>query len=97
MIESGKREETLGQRARRILRRFDQWAFERLGIARVRCVSVLDEGTGLWLTLTPTRFYVIFQVGGRDYYFDRVTGHYDGWGQAVSCSAQEGECQELAP
>lgn len=49
----------------------------------VRDMSLTDELTGQDVSVTVGVLHVRISVDGRDYYFDRLTGHFDGTGSAV--------------
>jgi hypothetical protein len=56
----------------------------RLGVpGAVAPLAYRDAVTGCTLTVDVGVFFTRISVDGRDYYFDRVTGRFDGTGQAV--------------
>ena len=60
-------------------------ALRRLGVAgMVGPVEVNDTATGQTIVVTIGTLYTRLSVNGRDYYFDRFTGRFDGTGQGCS-------------
>lgn len=56
----------------------------RLGLpGAVAPMTFRDEVTGCTLTVRVGVYSTILTVDGRDYYFHRLTGTFDGTGQAV--------------
>jgi hypothetical protein len=49
----------------------------------IRPVTVDDPTTGHRLEVTVDATYVVLKIDGRDYYFRRVSGEYDGSGTSV--------------
>lgn len=57
----------------------------RLGMPGViRNADISDSVTGQKLTVQVSPWFVRLSVDGRDYYFDRLTGTFDGAGAAVT-------------
>lgn len=50
----------------------------------LRSVQIDDELTGQQLDISVGASFTRITVNGRDYYFDRVTGRYDGSGMGCS-------------
>ncbi len=60
-------------------------ALHRLGApGAIRPISYRDQVTGQQLDVRVGRRYTQLTVGGRDYYFDRVTGCLEGTGSGCS-------------
>lgn len=61
-----------------------QWLRRRLFRARIpgaiQEIELRDSATGQWLSIWVGEYYVRLCVDGRDYYFDRLTGRFDGMG-----------------
>lgn len=56
----------------------------RLGVpGAVAPMSFRDEATGCTLTVANGHRFTIVTVDGRDFYFDRITGKFDGTGAPV--------------
>ena len=67
--------------ARGRLRQGVCWLLNRLGVpGAVQNVELTDNVTGQKVAVTVGEFYVRLTVDGRDYYFDRITGRFDGTG-----------------
>lgn len=49
----------------------------------VRPIDIQDELTGAHLKVQITTLYTIITVDGNDFYFERITGKYDGSGYQV--------------
>jgi len=49
--------------------------------ARIRSVKIDDSLTGDSIEIKPSGLFTKLTVNGRDYYFDRFTGRFDGTGQ----------------
>ena len=50
----------------------------------VQPVDVTDNVTGQCLSVAVSALYTRITVNGRDYYFDRITGRFDGTGSSPS-------------
>jgi hypothetical protein len=60
-------------------------ALTRLGLpGALRSVLIEDELTGQRLEITIDPLFTRISVNGRDYFFDRLTGRYDGTGMGCS-------------
>ena len=46
-------------------------------------VAIHDHLTGDTITVTVWPWFTKLNINGREYYFDRITGRFDGTGQAV--------------
>lgn len=61
-----------------------QWLcriLNRAGVPGViQPVEFDDQFTGQHVAVSVGELFMRFSVGGRDYYFDRLTGHFDGTG-----------------
>ncbi len=68
----------VGPWIKRLLRRITD-----VGI--VRPFTKDDLVTGQHIEIRVSAAYTIFAVDGRDYYFDRFTGKFDGTGMAIGC------------
>ncbi len=56
----------------------------RLGVpGAIAPMTFRDELTGCTLEVRLGTYYTVLTVDGRDYYFHRVSGRFDGTGQAV--------------
>jgi len=56
----------------------------RVGIpGAIQGVSLKDSRTGQEISISVGAQYVCLSVNGRDYYFDRITGRFDGTGSAL--------------
>lgn len=68
--------------------RFRQWlgrGLNRLGApGAIRQMELKDQLTGQHLTVSVGELFVCMSVNGRDYYFDRLTGRFDGTGSEPS-------------
>lgn len=51
----------------------------------VKPTKVYDRLTNSHLEVRLGGFFTVVSVDGKDYYFRRLTGEYDGSGMAVSC------------
>src|SRR5579863_3862863 len=49
----------------------------------VRATEILDEVNGQRISIQVGQRFARITVGGRDYYFDRLTGRFDGTGTAL--------------
>jgi hypothetical protein len=57
----------------------------RLGMpGAVQPVEIEDPATGQHITLAVGTVMVRLTVNGRDFYFDRLTGRYDGAGSSLT-------------
>ena len=57
------------------------WLMERLGVpGAIQPFEMQDELTGQHIKVTVSARFTVVQVNGRDYYFYRYTGHFDGTG-----------------
>lgn len=57
------------------------WFLNKLHIpGAIQPCEIADPVTGNEITIAPGRFYFRISVNGRDYYFDRVSGRFDGTG-----------------
>lgn len=65
-----------------------EWLGRALNWARVpgaiRNIDFTDSVTGQALSVSVDELFVRLTVDGRDYYFDRLTGRFDGTGSAAS-------------
>src|SRR5262245_5409935 len=61
----------------------------------IQNTSVHDEVTGQQLSVAVSNLYVRVSVDGRDYYFDRITGRFDGTGSSPSrlCDSRQDPAQ----
>lgn len=56
----------------------------RLGVpGAVAPMRYHDESTGCTIEVSVSAFYTRLGIDGRDFYFHRVTGKFDGTGQAL--------------
>jgi hypothetical protein len=46
-------------------------------------VEIQDHATGQQIAVAVGALFVRLTVNGRDFYFDRITGHHDGSGSAI--------------
>ena len=59
-------------------------ALRRVGVpGAIRPMQYDDPVTGDLLEVAVGPFYTRVTLNGRDYYFDRITGRFDGTGQAL--------------
>jgi hypothetical protein len=57
----------------------------RIGVpGAVRDASIQDELTGALIEVSTGPLFTKVTINGRDYYFDRLTGRYDGSGSGCS-------------
>jgi hypothetical protein len=67
--------------------RFKQWLAKILNRARmpgaIRPMDFEDRLAGQHLTVMVGELFVCITVNGRDYYFDRITGRFDGTGAST--------------
>ena len=67
------------------------WASLGQWLCRIRCpgfvedIALNDQVTGRQLTISSSPYFTRISVNGRDYYFDRLTGRFDGTGMGL-CS-----------
>ncbi|KKN61937.1 hypothetical protein LCGC14_0517060 [marine sediment metagenome] len=50
----------------------------------VEDIDINDSVTGQQLTVSSSPYFTRISVNGRDYYFDRLTGKFDGTGMGCS-------------
>ena len=50
----------------------------------VEDIDINDSVTGQQLTVSSSPYFTKISVNGRDYYFDRLTGKFDGTGMGCS-------------
>ena len=74
-----------GSGLRRTIQWLPRWFLWRIGFVRVRSSFDMDEITGTTIALSRSRQYMAVRVGNCDYYWDALTGRYDGSGVLVSC------------
>jgi hypothetical protein len=61
------------------------WALNRLGApGAVRDVEIEDGGTGQKIEVRVGVLFTRISVNGRDYYFRRLTGRFDGTGSGCA-------------
>lgn len=59
-------------------------ALNRLGVPGfVRSARVHDDATGADIEIRVGHLYTVFSVDGRDYFFRRTSGEFDGTGTAI--------------
>lgn len=73
--------DTLRLRARRFLGRAANWL--RLP-APIQVTEIYDQSTGQRIAVTVGDLLVRLTVNGRDFYFHRITGRFDGTGSENS-------------
>jgi hypothetical protein len=67
------------------LREASGWCLNKIGRpGYIRDVEIDDEATGQCIQVRTGRLFTVISVNGRDYYFDRTTGRYDGTGMRRS-------------
>ena len=53
----------------------------RLGVpGAIRPVEINDQVTGLTIKVTVSPRFTMIKIDGRDFYFERLTGRFDGTG-----------------
>lgn len=68
------------------LRRLVRSAAHGIGLpGMIRPAEINDHVTGQHVVVSVNRTYVVIRVDGRDYYFDRLSGRFDGTG--MGCRA----------
>ena len=50
----------------------------------IKPITLKDETTGQNIDVSVDGLFVCLSVNGRDYYFDRITGKFDGTGSSTS-------------
>lgn len=56
----------------------------RVGVpGAIQPTEIKDQATGQHIAVTVSALFVRLRVNGRDFYFDRVTGRFDGTGSGV--------------
>jgi hypothetical protein len=67
--------------------RLTRWlgrALNRLGLpGAVRSMTLTDKLAGQHIAVSVGDLFVCVSVNGRDYYFDRITGRFDGTGSPL--------------
>ncbi len=57
------------------------WLMERLGVpGAIQPFEIHDQVTGQHVVVTVSARFTVIQVNGRDYYFYRYSGKFDGTG-----------------
>ncbi len=75
---------------------------ERLGLpGLVQPVQLIDPEIGT-ITIKTSQFYTTISIEGTDFFFDRESGRYDGWGRGLKKPTQPADCtgdriQESSP
>jgi len=52
----------------------------------VRETTINDELTGASLSIRVSKYFTVISVDGKDFYFKRLSGKYDGSGMCQGCS-----------
>jgi len=74
-----------------------QKAFQWLNIPGfVQPISLWNENVGR-IKIETSQYYTILTVGGTEYFFERVSGKYDGWGGMVISGCKEDCTQQSTP
>ena len=61
------------------------WLMESLGVpGAIQPFEIYDELTGQHVKVRVSARFTVIQVNGRDYYFYRYTGRFDGTGMGCS-------------
>lgn len=88
------RREVLRLRFRDWLREKIGWVLEKLhSPARIREFEYVDPVTNETVYLSTGTRYAVFHVGDKQFFFDRVTGQFDGTGELLQLRV--GERHEL--
>ena len=59
------------------------WLDRRGAPGAIQSMSYTDALAGQTVTVRVSHFYTVLTVNGRDYYFHRLSGKFDGTGMAV--------------
>lgn len=52
----------------------------------VTSVDLIDGADGPRFAIKVGNWYTVVSVGNRDYYFNRLTGRFDGTGSTIGCA-----------
>lgn len=93
LVES--RRERVKHRAKDALRNMIGWCLEKIGApAKLKVFEFVDPASEETIFLYTSKAYSVLCVGERRFYFDRITGKFDGVSSPTDCVSERLELSD---